>query len=189
MTILIVLMLITRSRLWPLTTASPATAQRARDGAHGHGERVVVVGGQVGREDLRQVAPFGEEDDEERGDGDPTVRRHLAFDDLFVLVPLALLDRLTHGERGSHEEHAGDHGVQHLMRQQVEQRDTDRDRNDDMQEEGTGGAEPDQGWTATRRQDQRRKHGLVRKLTDEDDGEDGEDDGEIHGDLSVSTRT
>ena len=67
----------------------------------------------------------------------------------------------------------------------MEQSDTDGDRNDDMQHEGGGGAEPNQGRTAPSRKDQGREHGLVRKFADKDDGEDGEDDGEIHEDLSV----
>ena len=152
---------------------------------NGDGERIVVVGGQVGGEDLCQVAPFGEKDHQKRSDSDPAVRRHLPLHDLFVLLLLALLDRLADGERSTHEEHPSDDGIEHLVGQEVEQRHPDRDRDDDVHQEACGRTEPHDGRATPRRQDERSKHGLVRQLADKDDREDGEDDGKLHGGLSL----
>src|SRR6202000_2504449 len=69
--------------------------------------------------------------------------------------------------------------------QQVEEGDADGDRDDDVEEEGGRRAHPYEGRAAARRGDQGGEHGLVRKRADEDDRKDGEDDGEIQGDLSV----
>ena len=77
-----VAMFTTRRRLCPLTTARPATVQRASSAPIADREGVVVVRGQVGRKDLREVAPLGQEDDEERGDGNAAVRGHLTLDQL-----------------------------------------------------------------------------------------------------------
>ena len=142
----------------------------------------MVVRGEVGGQDLRQVAPLGQEDDEECGHRDSAVRGHLPLHDLLVL---ALLGRLAHRQRRTEEEHARHDGVEHLVGQEVEQGDADGDGDDDVHHEGGGGAEPHEGRATPSRHDQGREHRLVRELADEDDREDGEDDGEMHEDLSV----
>ena len=83
----------------------------------------------------------------------------------------------------------GDDRLEHAVRQEVEERDADGDGDHHVHREGRGGTEPHHGGPAARRQDEGREHGLVRELAQEDDREDGEDDVELHGGLSVWCRT
>ena len=69
-TIRTVAMLTTRSTLWPADDRERGHRPEGEERADTDRERIVVVRRKVGGEDLRQVAPLGQEDDHERGDRD-----------------------------------------------------------------------------------------------------------------------
>ena len=174
--------LTTRSRLWPPTTAKPATVHSARSAPRPTERGSCVRAAEIGGEDLGQVAPLGQEDHQEHGDGDTPVRCHLPFDDGLVL---ALLDRLAQGQRSPDEEHDRHEDVEHPGRQEMEEGDPDRDHDHHVDREPGGRSDPHDARTSTRRHHERGEHGLVGELPKKDDREDGSDDVEVHQDLSV----
>ena len=124
------------------------------------------MGCQVRGQDLRQVTPFGQEDDDECRGHDPSTRRRLPLDQgLFV----SSLGCFSHGQSGTHEEHEGHDAVQHPVRKQVKEGDADGGSDHHVDNEGSGGSQPYCSRIAASRHDQRSEHGLVGQFPDEDD--------------------
>ena len=99
--------------------------------------------GQVGGEQLGEVAPLRREDHGERG-GRGTAgagRRHRRW--LRVLLAPALADRLCGHKTGSGQEDHGHHGIHDLRREQVKHDRAQRRGDHHVHHEGTGRAEPD----------------------------------------------
>ena len=136
---------------------------------------------QVGGEDLGQIAPLSQEDDDECRRHHASTRFGLALDESLLLFGLS---GFADGQAGAHQEHEGDDAVEHPVRHQVEEDAADGGGHGDVDDEGSGCPEPDEERFAPRRQDKRGEHCLVGQLAEEDDREDGDDDGEVHGDLS-----
>jgi hypothetical protein len=84
------------------------------------------------------------------------------------------------GQDRAHQEHQGHDPVEHPVRHQVEEGHADGGGDHHVDDERSGGTQPDREGLAPRGQHQRGEHGLVRQLPDEDDREDGGDDRYVH---------
>jgi hypothetical protein len=138
-------------------------------------ERRVVVRRQVGGEDLGEIAHSAKK--MTTNAVVTTLRPDLASRSTRVSSSSAF--RVADRESGAHQEHEGHEAVEHSVRHQVEEHATDGDVDDN----GSGCPTPDEEGFAPRREDKRSEHRLIGQLAEEDDGEGGDDDGEVHGDL------
>jgi len=115
------------------------------------------VGGQVGGQDLGEIAPLGDEDHDERSCDHPPVRAHFLLDEA-GFVPLAF----DVGIDGAGEEHERHDNVHHLPRQDGEQSCADGRCDHRMDEEGARRSQPHCARPAPRSHDKGGEHGLVR---------------------------
>ena len=104
-------------------------------------ERRVVVRGEVGREDLREVTPLRDEDHDERGRSTAATGQDLAIDERDLVVGI-----LAKGEDRTDEEHHRHDRFEHAMRDQMEEPDADGRGDDDMHQEGARGTQPHGSW-------------------------------------------
>ena len=115
----------------------------------------MVLGGEVGRDDLREVAPLGEENDDESGKYG-TVPGHLAQGSFIFWF-----GRFQPGVSGTEREHAGDDGVNGPVGKDGEEGDANRGGDDNVHHEGAGRAQPYLERPALGGHDQAGEHGLV----------------------------
>ena len=139
-----------------------------------HRQPRAVLGLEPGGADLGQVAPFGDEDDDEHGPQRRPEPGLLLRPRRLVALGLAQ----PHEHRAAEEEHTRA-DVDVALGQLGEER-PGRDRDDALHRERERGAEEDGERPVARGEDERRQGRLVGQLSEEDDAEDGGEELERH---------
>ncbi len=116
----------------------------------------MVLGGEVGRDDLSEVAPLGEEDDDESREHGTVIGHGAQGAFLFCFRPF------PPGICGTEHEHASYDGVNRSVREDGEEGYANSGGDGDVHHEGAGRAQPYLERAAFGGHDQTGEHRLVR---------------------------